>query len=345
VTPRQTALIVTPSIDTRMGGVERFARSLESALSNDWDVSLQPVVAGTPLAIEKLGGRFLWESRHAARETATRAGDLVITNGTLGWGIPPSRSRIHVFHGTLPAAMRANSALPLRERFRSGIGGGLAERLSAGDAVTVAVSESAAEDARRTLGISVRHVIENGVDCDLFRPRDRTEARRRLGLPESGHLAMFVGRAEPRKGADLALRAAESAGMRLVVAGAREVQGAIHLGLLSPDALAWAYSAADCVVFPTRYEACSYVVLEALAAGVPLITTPVGWARHLFRRVPAYRQLQAAPDVAALHKAIERVRAGGLGEAITAARRMVVEHNSSSIFARQWRMLAAACRA
>ena len=332
--------VVTPSIDTRVGGVERFARSLEKALREDWSVELLSTGTEVPRNVARFGGRFLWESRAAAR--AVNSGgprDLLITNGTLGWGSSKATPRIHVFHGTLPGAMRSNVALPMRERLRSAAGGGLAEYLSARNALTVAVSRSAAEEVGRTFGIHVDRVIENGVDCELFRPRDRAEGRARLGLPQDGRLALFVGRAEPRKGADIAARAAELAGFQLAVAGARPISGAVHLGLLSPESLAWAYSAADCVVFPTRYEACSYVVLEALASGVPLVTTPVGWARDLGRRVPDYRQLLAPPDApaiaGAMRRSLEDVRS-----ATAAARELVISHNSLQGFEQRWREMA-----
>jgi glycosyltransferase involved in cell wall biosynthesis len=137
------------------------------------------------------------------------------------------------------------------------------------------------------------------------------------------------------------VRAAETAGFQLAIAGARPVPGAVHLGLLSPEALAWAYSAADCVVFPTRYEACSYVVLEALASGVPLVTTPVGWARDLGRRLPDYQPLLAPPDASAIAGAMRRALEEDLRPATDAARQLVISHNSLPRFAQQWREVAA----
>lgn len=336
--PKPVVSVVTPSLDTRVGGVERFTRSVEEALSRDWSVELLPVHSRVPRNVARVGGRFLWESRAAAAAANARDQELLITNGTLGWGAARATPRIHVFHGTMPAAMKANVTLPWRERLRGRVGGGLAERLSARNAVPVAVSQSAAEEARRLYGLEVHRVIENGVDCDLFRPRDRREARDRLGLRPDARLALFVGRAEPRKGADIAQRAAELAGFELAVAGARAVPGAAHLGLLSPEELAWAYSAADCVVFPTRYEACSYVVLEALAAGVPLITTPVGWARDLDQRVPGYKPLMVAPEASAIAAAMRHTLTD-LTDVSAAARELVLEHNCLPRFAEQWRSL------
>ena len=45
------------------------------------------------------------------------------------------------------------------------------------------------------------------------------------------------------------------------------------------------YSAANIFVFPTRYEGCSYSLLEAMACELPVLTTQVGYAKDLHRDV------------------------------------------------------------
>ncbi len=45
------------------------------------------------------------------------------------------------------------------------------------------------------------------------------------------------------------------------------------------------YSAANVFVFPTRYEGCSYSLLEAMACELPVLTTQVGYARDLYRDI------------------------------------------------------------
>lgn len=44
------------------------------------------------------------------------------------------------------------------------------------------------------------HLVANGVDTAVFAPRDKREARRKLGLSETAPLVVFVGRIEPKKG-------------------------------------------------------------------------------------------------------------------------------------------------
>ena len=102
--------------------------------------------------------------------------------------------------------------------------------------------------------------------------------------------------------------APRAAGWELLHAGAPALDGARHLGLLEPEQLADAYAAANCLLFPTRYEACSYVLLEALASGTPAVTTRVGWTRTLLRELPAYEALCVRPDVARRHGAAALAR-------------------------------------
>jgi glycosyltransferase involved in cell wall biosynthesis len=333
--------IVSAGTDTRMGGVERFSASLESVLADDWEISRLSPQRPVPVNIARFGFKDVWQSRDATRLLRASACDIVISNGTLGWGSPKSLRRIHVFHGTSPSSAWLNRGLPRRERLRSGLAGGVAEWLAGLSATTVAVSASAAEEVQRLYHIRVDAVIENGVDTELFAPRDRREARGRLGLSNRQKIALFVGRAEPRKGSALALAAAKAAGFVLAVAGPRRVDGAIYLGLLKPDELSWAYSAADCVVFPTSYEACSFVVLEALACAVPLVSTPVGWTRELGARVEGYSELLVAPTLKDVVAGLQAVGDSNLEKLTLAGRELIVARNSLDSFRNSWRQIVA----
>lgn len=335
----QRIAIICAGTDTRIGGVERFSANLEAALEGDHKIDRLSPLRTVPTNVARFGMKDVWLSRDATRTLGDDAFDLGISNGTLGWGSPKDLPRIHVYHGTSPMSAWRNKALLRRERLRSGVAGGVAEWLAGRAATTVAVSHSAAEEVQRLYRIRVDAVIENGVDTNLFAPRDPAEARHRLGLAGVQKIALFVGRAEPRKGSAVAIAATKAAGFTLAVAGPRPVEGAIHLGLLSPDELAWAYSAADCVVFPTTYEACSFVVLEALACGVPLVTTPVAWARDLGARVDGYSELLVLPVLADITKALQVVRDSSLDEVKTAGRELVKATNSLDSFAGSWRQI------
>jgi UDP-glucose:(heptosyl)LPS alpha-1,3-glucosyltransferase len=163
--------------------------------------------------------------------------------------------------------------------------------------VVVAVSEALAEEVvaafpgRRT---SVR-VVPNGVDRSRFRADAvaRTTVRGTLGISDSDVVAVFVGSEWRSKGVDLAIDALELApAVHLVVAGAGDLQalrsrarsrgvaGRVHL--VGPTAAPERYyAAADVLVLPSGYESFSLAALEAAAAGLPVVSTPVGVAREL----------------------------------------------------------------
>ena len=135
-------------------------------------------------------------------------------------------------------------------------------------------------------------VIRNGIDLQRFRPpttAERSAARARLAWPEGKTVFLFVGSGFERKGVGGALRAFARAGLRdralLVVVGHDKRRGryedlAKELGIASAvrftgaqqDVLPY-YQAADAFVLPTLYDPQSNAVLEAMACGLPAITT------------------------------------------------------------------------
>jgi glycosyltransferase involved in cell wall biosynthesis len=275
------------------------------------------------------------------------AADVVVTNGIFGWGFPTKVSRIHVFHGTLAEMARADAAgltpserlaagLPRRELLRRRWGGGLAESLAARSAIVVCVSDSTAEEIRRHYRVHADAVVPNGIDLSVFTPRPLADARAHLELPGDERLALFAGRLNASKGSGFLRRACERAGYRLMVAGPAAVPGAHYLGALSADELAFAYAAADCVVLPSLYEACSYVLLEALACGVPVLTTRVGSVPSLLRKVPEYATLCVEPredDVVAKLRHLSGIDPSGL---IGQARVWVAEQHGLEQYAASW---------
>lgn len=127
-------------------------------------------------------------------------------------------------------------------------------------------------------------VISNGVDLDEFRPGAVDRAS--IGLPPAGPLALFVGALRTgRKNLDTLLHAlARLPELQLAVVG--DVEGspypqlARELGLAQRVTflgfrrdVATLMRAVDVLVCPSRYEPFSLVVLEAMAAGLPVVTT------------------------------------------------------------------------
>jgi D-inositol-3-phosphate glycosyltransferase len=145
-------------------------------------------------------------------------------------------------------------------------------------------------------------VIPPGVDHAFFGPGHGPQARRALGLPVDETLLLFVGRIQPLKGADVAVRTLAALNgrsdrrCRLVVVGGpsgprgdetyRELVAlADHLGvgrqvhLVEPqphELLSTYYRAADVCLVPSRSESFGLVALEAAACGTPVMASAVG---------------------------------------------------------------------
>lgn len=153
------------------------------------------------------------------------------------------------------------------------------------------------------------HIVPPGVDTQVFAPADdRLATRRELG---GGRLLLFVGRLQPLKGPDTAIRTLaalddhlpdDGVPTRLLIVGgtsgngrgttdpaalrrlAAELGVADRVALLSArphDELAPLYRAADVLLMPSRSESFGLVALEAQACGTPVVGTDVGGLRDI----------------------------------------------------------------
>lgn len=142
-------------------------------------------------------------------------------------------------------------------------------------------------------------VIYNGVDTELFQPDAvrvfRAETRRGLGIAADVPVLLFVGSGFERKGLPQLLKAMAAMHRKdanlIVVGGDRKFQSmrrlALHLGLKNRVHLIGPqkdvrpyYGAADAFVLPTLYDPCPNAALEALACGLPMVTSTTCGARE-----------------------------------------------------------------
>jgi glycosyltransferase involved in cell wall biosynthesis len=161
-------------------------------------------------------------------------------------------------------------------------------------------------DLAKQFGLSPEKatVIGNGVDSDRFYPVDQQEARAKLNLPSDGKVIVSVGGLVERKGfhrvieqmpvllrkyPDLHYLIIGSSGPEGDFSGRLHaqvenlgLQSCVHfLGSLAPDELNTPLSAADVFVLATRNEGWANVFLEAMACGLPVVTTDVGGNREV----------------------------------------------------------------
>ncbi len=125
------------------------------------------------------------------------------------------------------------------------------------------------------------HLVRNGVDVARFQRGNRAATRVRLGVAEDEFLLLFVGSGWERKGLQFVLRAfeplrAKNSKLKLIVLGKDHPPASIPAGVMFPAQardLENFYAAADLFVFPPIYEPSANVVIEALAAGLPVVTS------------------------------------------------------------------------
>jgi UDP-glucose:(heptosyl)LPS alpha-1,3-glucosyltransferase len=207
----------------------------------------------------------------------------------------------------------------------------------------VAISRTGAAEIAGLYAVPPQRLstIYNGVDLERFHPRNRARhrggARAEAGIPDGAWLLAFVGSGFERKGLATAIEAlatVDDASTRLVVVGKGETaayaQAAGRLGVagriawLGPreDVERW-YAAADAVVLPTLYEPFGNVHLEALASGVPVVTTTRAGGSELIE--PGRNGAVVSPGSApALARALDEVRSTA-GEAQRAHARRSAE--------------------
>ncbi|HUR63212.1 MAG TPA: glycosyltransferase family 4 protein [Candidatus Thermoplasmatota archaeon] len=166
--------------------------------------------------------------------------------------------------------------------------------LSAAAAVVALSAESAAASPLLAPHAGKLHVIPNGIDAEALRPvQGRAALRQTLGIPAGAPVALFLGALNPIKGVDVLLDAWAEVGRslpdaHLVVLGdgpyraayerqAKESRspgpGRVHFRGFVHVGKGDFYAAADALVLPSRSETFPMVILEAGAAGLPVVAS------------------------------------------------------------------------
>ena len=343
--------LVIERFEPRGGGVESVAWNAAGALARrgvEVHVLARRGQDHPDAALHRLAVPSFWQplrvlafSRAAARCAAAERFDVVHAF---------SRTRHqHVFRagGGSHADYLARSHGALGVRLR---------RLSPRHAVLLAMERAVFADPRQTIQCNstmVRDelaargvprerlvVIANGVDLERFHPRRREAAFRRLREPmvpaggggpgaADAPVWLFAGSGFRRKGLEVALRAlARSAPSAMLWVAGRDEPApwrrraeALGVGprvrfLGLRDDLADLYAAADALLLPTRYDAFANVCLEALASGLPVVTSGANGAALLVREAGVV--VEDPGDVDGFAKALDGLadpaRRAGLGQ-------------------------------
>lgn len=174
-------------------------------------------------------------------------------------------------------------------------------------------------------------VVGNGVDAHKFRPLDRQTSREALGIPSGVPVLVSVGGLVERKGFHRVIDVLpelvqQHPDLQFLIVGGPSAEGnnrveleaqVARLGLVQhvrflgtrkPEDLSAVLSAADVFVLATRNEGWANVFLEAMACGLPVVTTDVGGNREVVCR-PELGAVVPFGDAAALSEALRHALA------------------------------------
>jgi len=216
-------------------------------------------------------------------------------------------------------------------------------------AVVIAISQRVKDDVLDAYGgdPSRVRVMYNGVDTSHFHPGLRDELgigfRRKLGIRDGACLWLHVALNPMLKGADVAMRALGEArragvdamlvfvgrpGRRLADAARRlGVADAVRFAGVTQDARP-AYAGADILVYPTRYDTFGNVIAEAMACGVPVVTSGEAGAAEIIADGVSGRVIADPEDWRGFADAAAALAEAGARERVGLAARVVAERHS-----------------
>ncbi|MBI1904084.1 MAG: glycosyltransferase family 4 protein [Planctomycetia bacterium] len=355
--------LVIDRLDPRRGGAEQwtwqFAHALVAmghevhAAAGGFSPEAQKLVVAHRVPLARSRFEFAQNAERVAREIRA---DVVHDMGC-GWHCdvfqPHGGSRTASFEQNLlllPPWLRPfkRALVPLLPRYRDFAR--VVKRQYAGDGKTiVALSKMVARDMQRFHGAQAQQLrlVYNGVDVRRFPPAAsrpfRDDVRRELGLLPSTLAVLIVAHNFELKGVPSLMRAVarlkQGHDVRLLVAGgkrtARYGRLAKRLGLLRratflgpvADPVPY-YAAADVYAHPTFYDPCSLVLLEALAMGLPVVTSRFNGAGELMTPGVEGFILDDPADDAALADRIAELGESDVRRNMAAAARALAEQHT-----------------
>lgn len=123
-------------------------------------------------------------------------------------------------------------------------------------------------------------VFPNGINKNIFYKKDKKEMRTKLGFSDSDFIVAFVGRFIKEKGISRlcdALKRIDNDNIKAIFIGSGSIKpdynNIIFCGNLEHNLIPDYLSASDIFVLPTSAEGCSNAIIEALACGLPVISS------------------------------------------------------------------------
>jgi UDP-glucose:(heptosyl)LPS alpha-1,3-glucosyltransferase len=336
--------------DPARGGAERYTVDLAAALARrGHDVSLlassfaAPIAGVTNATIDATG--LTRAARYRGFLNALDAHLAATTYDVVHAMLPVRRCDVYHPHAGIAAAAEQKWNIhlnPRRKRMAA-----VERQLLTGEhpPITIALSEYVKRSIRAHYALPDDRLatLFNAVDLELFVPGRSEEAAAwlaaRHGWP-TGTVALMIANDFERKGLDQALGALSRVGdpdLTLAILGRdnpklyqRETDGAWFIGA-THNPIRY-YRQSDFFVLPTKHDPCSLVVLEALAMGLPVISTVFNGATEIMADGVHGYVLKDPNDVDALADAMRKLldpeRRRAMSEACLALRpKLSYEHH------------------
>ncbi len=314
VAPLRTLQVGMEWFGEKPGGLNRVFAELVARLPAQ-GVEVQGLVAGTEAVREQTGGRVVGVAPHTAplwrrlRSLRTEAavqlradpGMMVVAHFALYaaplLGLLRDRRHPFVFHFHGPwaqetVAEQIHGAVP---RLKARVERAVYQRADA----CIVLSGAFGRILNESFGVPWEriYIIPGGVDCARFDVREsRIECRARLGWPADRRIVLAVRRLTHRMGLDQLVAAVAALRARVpdvlvLIAGQGPIENELRtqlrraqleehcrlIGFIAEHDLPFAYRAADLTVVPSvALEGYGLIVPESLAAGTPVLVTPVG---------------------------------------------------------------------
>ena len=232
----------------------------------------------------------------------------VFSHATVGWyplRVAPGCKQYHLYHGTYRG--QAEAIRPfisylgyLKLKWWDSM---VLERMSGRRKQVFSVSELIRIEVKRLFGYDST-TLGNPLDMSHFRPMNQRDCREKFGLPQTGVVGVYVGTTQPNKNFPVVRRLIETlpeVHWVLALRGGWQSKNGLAgkvrvIENVSAETIPQLYSAADFSVCPSRYDPFPYVVPEALACGLPVVSGLNGGSHQFLLQPPLDRLVVSDPD-------------------------------------------------